>query len=91
MNLMQDQNPGGHKEDRASFPNQIQYKVSKIHTPNPTLEKRKGGRKERKEEEGARREEEGGVLTRQKERARGRGGEGVFNPNYSQPKKLNYP
>ena len=29
--LTQDRNPGGHKEDRASFPNQIQYKVSKIH------------------------------------------------------------
>ena len=52
MNLTHDQNPGGHKEDRASFPNQIQYKVSKIHTPNPTLEKRKGGRE--KEEEDAR-------------------------------------
>ena len=40
MNLIQDQNPGGHKVDRASFPNQIQYKVSKMHSPNPTLEKR---------------------------------------------------
>ena len=46
MNLTQDQNPEGHKEDRASFPNQIQYKVSKIHPLNSTLEKRKGGREE---------------------------------------------
>ena len=29
--LRQDQNPGGHKEDRASFPNQIHSKVSTIH------------------------------------------------------------
>ena len=45
MNLTQDRNPGGHKEDRVSFPNQIQYKVSIIHGSNPTLEKR--GRKNR--------------------------------------------
>ena len=45
MNLTQDRNPGGHKEDMASFPNQIQYKVSIIHGSNPTLEKR--GRKNR--------------------------------------------
>ena len=34
------------------------------------------------------------VLTqgaKEKERARKRGGEGVFNPNNSQPKRLNYP
>jgi hypothetical protein len=29
--LRRDQNPGGHKEDRASFPNQIHSKVSTIH------------------------------------------------------------
>ena len=34
----------------------------------------------------------GGVLLRQKKRReRGRGGEGVFNPNNSQPNRLNYP
>ena len=42
------QNPGGHKEGRASFPIQSQYKVSKIHGSNLTLEKR--GRKNRKGE-----------------------------------------
>ena len=42
------QNPGGHKEDWASFPDQSQYMNSKIHSPNPTLEKRKGGREEEK-------------------------------------------
>ena len=31
MKLMQIQKPGGHKEVRASFPDQFQYKVSKIH------------------------------------------------------------
>ena len=45
LNLTQDRNPGGHKENRASFPNQIQHKVSIIHGSNPTLEKR--GRKNR--------------------------------------------
>ena len=67
MNLMQDQNPGGHKEDRASFPNQIQYKVSKIHSPNPTLENGKGGREEGRG--GARERGEACVLSRQRERA----------------------
>ena len=83
------QNPGGHKEGRASFPIQSQYKVSKIHTLNPTLEKRKGGRKEGRE---GRQEKEGRLCSC----ARGKGkrereGEGVFNPNNSQPKRLNYP
>jgi len=31
MKLMQIQKPRGHKEVRASFPDQFQYKVSKIH------------------------------------------------------------
>jgi len=31
---MQIQKPGGHKDGRASFPDQFQYKVSKIHQPN---------------------------------------------------------
>ena len=57
MNLTQDRNPGGHKEERASFPNQIQYKVSIIHGSNPTLVKR--GRKNR----------EGGGNAREKEAA----------------------
>jgi len=90
MNLMQDQSPGGHKEDRASFPNQIQYKVSKIHSPNHTLEKRKGGREEGRE--GARERGEPCVLSRQKgERARERVGEGIFMPTNSRTKRLNYP
>ena len=59
---------------------------------NPTLEKRKGGREEgdRKEEEDARREAAACCLG-EKEREIGRGGEGFFNPNNSQPKSLNYP
>ena len=43
------QNPGGHKEGRASFPIQSQYKVSKIHTSNPTPRE---GREEEQEREG---------------------------------------
>ena len=50
MKLRRNQHPGGHKEGRASFPIQSQYKVSKIHTPNPTLEKK--GRKSREREGG---------------------------------------
>ena len=49
MRLKRNQIPGGHKEGRASFPIQSQYKVSKIHTLNPTLEKRRGGREEGRE------------------------------------------
>ena len=36
------QKPRGHKEDGASFPNQIQYKVSQIHNKS-TLKRRTGG------------------------------------------------
>ena len=49
MKMNRSQNPGGHKEGRASFPIQSQYKNSKIHTPNPTLKKRKAGREEGRE------------------------------------------
>ena len=60
MRLKRNQIPGGHKEVRASFPIRSQYKVSKIHTLNPNLEKRKGGRE--KAEMGARRRRGGSVL-----------------------------
>ena len=41
--LIRIQNPGGHKEGRASFPIQSQYKVSKIHASNsiPREERRR--------------------------------------------------
>jgi hypothetical protein len=42
MKLMQIQKPGGHKEVRASFPDQFQYKVSKIHSPKSYSKERKG-------------------------------------------------
>ena len=38
---MQIQKPGGHKEGRASFPDQFQYKVSKIHQLNSYSRERK--------------------------------------------------
>ena len=41
--LNQIEMPRGHKEGRASFPIQSQYKVSKIHTPNPNPREEKGG------------------------------------------------
>ena len=92
MRLKRNQIPGGYKEGRASFPIQSQYKVSKIHTLNPTLEKRRGRREEGRE---GRQEKEGWLVLapgeKEKEQERGRGGEGVFNPNNSQPKRLNYP
>ena len=74
------QNPGGHKEGRASFPIQSQYKDSKIHSSNPTLEEK--GRKNRREGErrmggrGRRRRAGRGRVLFQA--LRERGGEGVF-------------
>ena len=40
--LIQIQKPRGHKEERASFPDQFQYKVSKIHSPKSYSKERKG-------------------------------------------------
>ena len=75
--------PGGHKEDWASFPDQSQYMNSKIHTPNPTLEKRKGGR----EGEGASQETPACVLSKpgkERERERESGeGERYLSPTNS--------
>ena len=51
------------------------------------LEKKRKNREE--EEEDARKEE--AACYPGKRRERGRGGEGVFNPNNSQPERLNYP
>ena len=74
-------NPGGHKEGRASFPIQSQYKDSKIHSSNPTLEEK--GRKNRREGERRtggrgrrRRAGRGSILFQatQREREGGRGG-----------------
>ena len=75
--LIRIQNPGGHKEGRASFPIQSQYKVSKIHTLNPTP--REGREEEQREgREGAREKSwlhSGRQAKRERER---RGSEGVF-------------
>ena len=84
--LKRNQNPGGHKEGRASFPIQSQYKDSKIHTPNPTLKKRKGGREE--EEEDAR-EGSRSVLAsmeKEKEREREERVRGYLTPTTLNPK-----
>jgi len=61
----------------ASFPIQSQYKVSKIHTLNPNLEKRKGGREEGRD---GRQEKEGRLCSgargkgKKERRERGTGG-----------------
>ena len=80
MRLKRNQIPIGHKEERASFPIQSQYKDSKIHTPNPTLKKRKGGR-----EEGRERRQEVALVRllflrqgKEKERPKRERGEGDF-------------
>ena len=55
MKLRRNQIPEGHKEGRASFPIQSQYKVSKIHTSNSTP------REGRRRTETERRQEKGGA------------------------------
>ena len=76
MKLRRNQIPEGHKEGRASFPIQSQYKVSKIHGSNPTLEKR--GRKNRKGERRRTGEERGERLSWRKREERV--GERYLNP-----------
>ena len=39
------QKPRGHKEDGASFPNQIQYKVSQFHNKSTIKRRTEGGRR----------------------------------------------
>ena len=50
MKLTRIQKPKGHKEERASFPDQFHTRVSKIHSPKILiLEKREGtGRRRRR-------------------------------------------
>jgi len=74
--LIRIQNPGGHKEGRASFPIQSQYKVSNLHGSNPTLEKKE---KKNREEKGERRlVKGGGGYSWCPGQERDREGEGVF-------------
>ena len=54
--MIRNQKPGGHEEDRASFPNQSQYKVSRTIALKSTPMKgrrRIGRRKRRRKWEGA--------------------------------------
>ena len=71
MRLKRNQIPGGHKEGRASFPIQSQYKVSKIHTLNPTP--REGWEEEQREGTEGAREEGAGVLGARQKRESKRG------------------
>ena len=72
--LRQDQNPGGHKEGRASFPDLSTYKVSRIHGSNPREERwsRETGRRRWRQAQGS-----GSVLFWQGA-GREERGEGVF-------------
>jgi len=86
MRLNTNSKPEGTRREGPPFPRNLNTRVSPIHPSNLPLEKR------REEEERRRQGEGGGVQSRQKgEIERGRGGEEVFNPNNSQPKRLNYP
>ena len=69
--LIRIQNPGGHKEGMASFPIQSQYKVSKIHTLNPTP--REGREEEQREGRESARWRRGAAPGHQPKRERERG------------------
>ena len=51
MKLTRIQKPRGHKEERASFPDQFHTRVSKIHIPKILILERKEGRKREEKEE----------------------------------------
>jgi len=70
MELIRNKKPGGHEEDRASFPNQSQYKVSRTIAlkSTPMKGRRRTGRRKR------RRKGRGGSSGRQAERKRGESG-----------------
>ena len=88
MKLTRIQKPRGHKEERASFPDQFHTRVSKIHIPKILTLERKEGRGRRRR----RRLGEGGwLLLDARRRARERVGEGIFMPTNSRTKRLNYP
>ena len=73
MELIRNQKPGEHEEDRASFPNQFQYNVSRTIAlkSTPMKGRRRTGRRKR------RRQGEGAACLGARQRKR-RGGEGVF-------------
>ena len=88
MKLTRIQKPRGHKEERASFPDQFHTRVSKIHIPKIlTLERKEGRWRRRRRRLG----ERGRLLLDARRRARERVGEGIFMPTNSRTKRLNYP
>ena len=50
MKLKRIQKPRGHKEERASFPDQFHTRVSKIHSPKILILEKKGRNREEEEE-----------------------------------------
>ena len=81
------ESPKGTRRDEPHFPINLRTRVSKIHTPNLTLEKK--GRKKRGRE-GDARERQCLVCAPAREK-RERVGEGIFMPTNSRTKRLNYP
>ena len=73
--LIRIQNPGGHKEGRASFPIQFQFQVSRIHTSTSTPRevKRRTEREREREETHGREAARLGAWKREKEREWERG------------------
>jgi len=69
---------------RSNHVQSLHKSMAKI--PNSREEKRGTGRRGRQEEEARL-----CSCAKGRERERGRGGERLFNPNNSQPKRLNYP
>ena len=86
------------KPRRAQGGKGLLSRTISVQNPQESMAKNPSPREERertkREREGRREESCCSVLAlvkRQKESQRGREGEGGFNPNNSQPKRLNYP
>ena len=87
--LKRNQTPRGHKEGRASFPDQFPYKSLK----NPYSKPYPREEREEEKRKGRRRTGEAvlGLCASQGKRERERAGVGIFMPTNSRTKRLNYP
>jgi len=90
--LTQSKSPEGTRRKGPPFPANPWYKVSNFHHKILTLGEKRGRTSEREVAHG--REQPLLFLREGKEKTgpeRGEGGEGIFNPKNSHPKKLHYP
>ena len=87
--LKRNQTPRGHKEGRASFPDQFPYKSLK----NPYSKPYRREEREEEKRRGRRRTGEAvlGLCASQGKGEQERVGEGIFIPTNSRTKRLNYP